>query len=208
MKWWIVPVAAAGVAVAGVAVYGATVVFSGERWPLPWKRFYGASESMAPTIRKGDSVTARRKSALELRRGDIVTFAMGESMWVQRVVGLPGDRVEMRSGRVVVNGTPVPQSAAGTIDIDGEPAQIHTEQFPGEGAPHRVLDLGPRPGDDMEPVQVPAGKLFLLGDHRDSSADSRYPARPDGVGGGSGLVAFDDVFGTVAPEDISSASPR
>lgn len=204
MRWWIVPVAAVGVAVAGVTVYGATLVFGDARWPFPWRKFYGASESMAPAIRKGVSVTSRRKPAAKLKRGDIVTFAMGESMWVQRVVGLPGDRIELRAGVVVLNGTPVPQKAAGTIEIDGERAQVRSEQFPGEAAPHRVLDLGPRPGDDMEAVLIPPGRLFLLGDNRDNSADSRYPAPLDGLGtGGSGLVAFDDVFGTVAPEDIS-----
>ena len=130
MKWWIVPVAAAGVAVVGVAGYGATVVFGDERWPFPWKRFYGASESMAPTIRKGDNVTARRKPASELKRGDIVTFAMGESMWVQRVVGLPGDRVGMRGGQVVLNGQLVSQAAAGVIEIDGERGRSASSNSP------------------------------------------------------------------------------
>lgn len=45
MKWWIVPVAAAGVAVVGVAGYGATVAFGDERWPFPWKRFYGCRKA-------------------------------------------------------------------------------------------------------------------------------------------------------------------
>lgn len=199
MKLWVVPVAAVGVAVAGVTAYGATLAFGDTRSPLPWRKFHAASESMAPTIRKGAQVTARRKPAAELRRGDIAVFTLGDRIWIQRVVGLPGDRVEMRDGQVVLNDRPVSQIAAGAIEVDGESAQVRSEQFPGEAAAHHVLDLGPRAGDDMDAIRVPPGRLFLLGDHRDNSADSRYPAQPSGVGG-SGLVRFDDVFGTIAPE--------
>jgi len=202
VKWWIIPVAAVGIAVAGVSVYGATVMFGDERWPFPWRKFFGASESMAPTIRKGASMTAWRKPAAELKRGDIVVFARGEAMWIQRVVGLPGDQVEMRSGQVVLNGKPVPQTAGSAIEVDGETARIFSERLPGEAAPHRVLDSGSSPGDDMAAIRVSPGRLFLLGDNRDNAADSRFPSQPGGMGG-SGLVPFDEVFGTVVAEDIS-----
>lgn len=199
MKWWVIPVAAVGVAIVGVSAYGAKLVLNDE---LPWRKLSAVSESMAPTIRKGDTLTARRKPATELKRGDIVAFAVGDGIWLQRVAGLPGDRIEMRAGQLVVNGKPVSQTAGGAIEVDGQSARILSEQFPGEAAPHRVLDLGSSPGDDMAAIQVLPGRLFLLGDNRDNSADSRYPVQPGGMGG-SGLVPFADVYGTVVAEDVS-----
>ena len=55
-----------------------------------------------------------------------------------------------------------------------------------------MLDLGPRPKDDTDPVVVPEGAVFLMGDNRDNSEDSRYPADP---AGGIGLVPIDNLLG-------------
>ncbi|MCW4460755.1 signal peptidase I [Sphingomonas sp. BT-65] len=200
MKWWAVPAGLAGAAVLGVASYGAVTIARGDAgWP-PWKFLRAASENMAPTIREGQRLTAWPRPASKLQRGDVIAFAVGDTMWIKRVVGLPGDRVEMRGGLVLLNGKPVPQTDAGRIEIEGEAAAIRSEQLPGEIAAHQVLDQGATPGDEMAAVMVPPGRLFLLGDNRDNSMDSRFPATAGSMGGG--MVAFDDVYGTIQPEDV------
>ncbi|MFL9841981.1 signal peptidase I [Sphingomonas sp. ST-64] len=201
MKWWTVPAGIGGAVVLAVAAVGAITIARGDlERSMPWKFLRSASESMAPTVRSGVRLTARRASAEELKRGDIVAFYVGDMMWIQRVVGLPGDTVEMRRGQVVLNGKPVPQASVGTMEIDGATLVVRSEQLPGLAA-HRVLDQGPTNGDDTPPVRVPASKLFLLGDNRDNAMDSRFPAFAEDSGGG--LISFKAVYGVVRPEDIS-----
>ena len=67
----------------------------------------------------------------------------------------------------------------------------YQETLPG-GRTYNVLDLGPRPQDDTPPVIVPEGHMFLMGDNRDNSEDSRFPAEP---GRGIGLVPQDNLVG-------------
>ncbi|MCA1749095.1 MAG: signal peptidase I [Sphingomonadales bacterium] len=145
-------------------------------------------------------------------RGDIVVFrapADPAIAYVKRVIGLPGDRVAVEGGRVILNGEPVPRTRIADFlepleeagdcrpgpgrelmpdeDAEGRPVcrtPRYRETLPG-GRSYTVLDAGDVPADDFAEVTVPEGGYFLLGDDRDRSADSRFEARR---GGGVGIV--------------------
>jgi signal peptidase I len=132
--------------------------------------------------------------------------------YIKRVIGLPGDAVQMLDGQLYLNGVPVPKQRVTDFEIAVSPnTRCYSVQFaakladgtdvcrypryretlPG-GRSYEVLDLGPRDKDTTEPVIVPEGHLFLMGDNRDNSEDSRYPAEP---GRGIGLVPMDNLVG-------------
>ena len=140
-------------------------------------------------------------------RGDIVIFKhpIDGTDYVKRAIGLPGDTVELQSGQVVLNGKllrleklpdlRVPVTAntgcawggSSEGDADGRvwcSYQRFRETLP-NGRSHAILDFGSLPQDDFGPVTVPDGAMFLLGDNRDNSLDSRFSPMP---GGGVGLV--------------------
>lgn len=136
------------------------------------------SSSMTPTLQVGDFVVgARLLDTDELpTRGAIVTYIDADSSNtnIRRLIGLPGDIVEMRDGRLILNGTPVPTEPAGTYrnqsfgDLD-----MLRETLP-DGTSYLVLDKGPNgPLDDMPPLLVPNGHVFLFGDNRDNARDDR-----------------------------------
>lgn len=152
-------------------------------------------------------------------RGDIVVIRPpgreGQD-WVKRVIGLPGDTVEVRDGALVINGEAVPrvdegrflmprspntpcrvsEGATALTQADGAGGvdcvyPMWRERLPG-GRDVMVLDQVDNPyADHYGPVRVPEGQLLLMGDNRDDSMDSRFPAAI----GGLGLVPVDHLVG-------------
>lgn len=141
-------------------------------------------------------------------RGDVVVFRSpaGDKDMVKRVIGLPGDMVQMRDGTLYLNGEAVPKvriadslvpvspnspcnlfGGSGTREIaapDGGSLCAYPryrETLPG-GRSYEVLDQRLGPGDNTEVFLVPEGHYFMLGDNRDDSADSRFAPERDGIG--------------------------
>ena len=152
--------------------------------------------------------------ASEPKRGDVVIFKhpVDGTDYIKRAIGLPGDTLEMRGGQIILNGDPVPKQRIGDFVIavspntdcawgavresDGEGGEQcryarFRETLP-SGLSYEVLDFGLTPQDDFGPVIVPEGSIFVLGDNRDNSQDSRFPSMP---AGGVGLVPLDNLVG-------------
>lgn len=149
------------------------------------RNFYMPAEAMAPTLEKGDRFVAFMNGGGNLKRGDVILLTVGDATYVKRVAALAGDSIGMSEGIVILNGRPVPQRLLATEGRPGlagvQAARRLAEQIPGEASPHEILDMGPSPVDDLPEMKVPAGFVFVLGDNRDVSADSRVPRALEGV---------------------------
>ncbi len=201
------------------------------------------SESMLPRLENGDYLLAakwpfgfssyslpfslpllpNRIFAGQPKRGDVVIFKAppgNDVDYIKRVIGLPGDTVQIIGGQLHLNGVAVPKVkladfvipvSANTscarpdfeaVDEKGNPIckYPHFRETLPEGKSYDVLDFGAAStlnpwgvdADNTPPVIVPEGKLFLMGDNRDNSMDSRFPAVE---GGGIGLVPQDNLVG-------------
>ena len=117
-----------------------------------------------------------------VERGDVVVFKFpddNKTDYIKRVVGLPGDRIEVREGVLHINGQPVKlQRIEDYIlrnDTDfPEPVAQYIETLPG-GRTHRIIEVNGNTGslDRTDVFVVPAGHYFMMGDNRDNSLDSR-----------------------------------
>ncbi len=145
---------------------------------LIWEPYTIPSSSMEPSLRLGDYFVVSKLPYLVGRpqRGDIVVFLDPQdssTYYVKRLAGLPGDRIQMKAGALIISGARVRQEEVEqTAAAQGD---VYRETLP-NGRSYLVLDLleGSRM-DDSDVFEVPAGHYFFLGDNRDNSLDSRIP---------------------------------
>jgi len=182
--------------------------------------FHIPSGSMVPGLVKGDYIITSKftvgfgkhaatpfpfpvkKGRLferELKRGDVIVFRPeGDTKnFIKRVVGLPGDQIQVKQGLLYLNGEKVPVEKTGTYDYTNsfgniEVADLLVETLP-SGRKQTILDAQKNSPllDKTDIRTVPAGYYFLMGDNRDHSYDSRVSVAK----GGAGIVPKENIIG-------------
>ena len=154
---------------AGIAVHSYTVM----------------SSSMLPTIALGDALLGDlRVAGASPARGEIIVFRHSNSeAWIKRVVGLPGDRVAFRNWRLILNDAEVPRLDAGQGEFmtarGRQTLSVASEAPPGARA-YPIVNGADEPESlgmfaDTPEIEVEAGRVYVLGDNRGQSIDSRSP---------------------------------
>ena len=131
-------------------------------------------------------------------RGDVVVFKSTHprARWpfVKRIIGLPGDKVEIKDSRVILNGKMLPRTYLGTYEYSDKRRHLwiynmYEEELPG-GKKHKIIELSDEEIlDNVAEVEVPEGYYYFMGDNRDQSEDSR---------GSLGLIPFENLIGKLA----------
>ena len=202
------------------------------------KMAYGYSYASCPSIRLGRlgiEIDARdicgflggentRLFGGTPERGDIIVFRhpVEGTDFIKRVIGLPGDTVQVKDGVVHVNGTPVEVEPAGTftetfrpqgpmgvrprcenapVGLGGTCKKSRYREMLPNGRSHDILNITDQRSDHTGIYRVPEGYYFFMGDNRDNSTDSRYPQAVGGVG----FVPYENLIGRGGRVIFSSA---
>jgi signal peptidase I len=176
---------------------------------LLFQPFTIPSASMEPALLQGDYIIVSKYSygwshhsipfspplfkgrilAHTPKRGDIIVFKLprdGHTDYIKRLIGLPGDRIQVNNGQVFVNGVPIPRRFDGQAqDPDPGKAPLTVTKYietMTNGKTYTTFDEAPdRDGDTTDVFIVPEGHYFFMGDNRDNSLDSRW-SQEYGVG--------------------------
>jgi signal peptidase I len=150
--------------------------------------------SMQPALKPGDFIFVSQLAYSfnkSPQRGDLVTFYYSNQpgvTYVKRIIALPGDRVEIKKNRLIINGTQVSYTPTAD-DLDNPNSELF--EVYSENYNHRSWKVIFNKGENektMEPLIVPPNEFFVMGDNRDASDDSRY----------WGTVPMEQIFGKVS----------
>ena len=165
---------------------------------LAFEPFSVPSESMMPTLLVGDyffvskypygysknsmpfspPLFSGRILGREPARGDVIVFRRGQgdkTDFVKRLIGLPGDRIQMKEGALYINDVAVPRQVVPEpfLDSRGDKYVVYRETLP-NGVTYLTLDRQTTAQDNTSVYTVEAGHYFMMGDNRDNSHDSRF----------------------------------
>lgn len=157
---------------------------------VAYQEFSVPGNSMSPVVHDGDYIRVNKYAYLisAPKRGDLIVFWHPglKTHYLKRVIGLPGDNVQMQGGAPVINGVVAQrreiapyQMSLGRSDGEKAAAQKPVTQFEEtlpDGVRYHTLDLFRGMRDNTDPFSVPPGAYFVLGDNRDDSNDSRFAA--------------------------------
>jgi signal peptidase I len=184
------------------------LVLAGGVWGLLFIRIYRVpTGAMMNTILPGDRVLTILDAHGNLNRGDIVVFKLPNDQkveYIKRIIGLPGETIQLRGSKVFINGKELPEARA-YINLSNDILTDPRRPFPeisreGEGNYRVYYTKHDDDGDEIigakyavvEPFVIPPGHFFILGDCRDNSLDSRFWGTvPRELIIGRGLMIYD-----------------